>query len=78
VASETLRCTAGRRCKTLRASKERFIGVVDGLASIVALGITLIAIVGMLLRTPQRWEAAFLLLSSPPSICLADIRSTLL
>jgi hypothetical protein len=57
-----LRCTAGRRCKTLRASKERFIGVVDGLASIVALGITLIAIVGMLLRTPQRWEAAFLLL----------------
>jgi hypothetical protein len=48
----------------LRASKERFIGVVDGLASIVPLGITLIVIVGRpeLLRTPQRWEAAFLLL----------------
>ena len=48
----------------LRASKERFIGVVDGLASIVPLGITLVVIVGKpeLLRTPQRWEAAFLLL----------------
>jgi hypothetical protein len=30
----------------LRASKERFIGVVDGLASIVPLGITLVVIVG--------------------------------
>jgi len=48
----------------LRASKERFIGVVDGLASIVPLGITLVVIVGKpeLLGTPQRWEAAFLLL----------------
>ena len=48
----------------LRASKERFIGVVDGLASIVPLGISLIVIVGKpeLLGTPQRWEAAFLLL----------------
>ena len=48
----------------LRASKERFIGVVDGLASIVPLGIALIVIAGKpeLLQTAQRWEAAFLLL----------------
>ena len=46
----------------LRASKERFIGVVDGLASMVPLGISLIVIVGKpeLLGTLQRWEAAFL------------------
>jgi hypothetical protein len=38
--------------------------VLDGLASIVPLGITLIVIVGKpeLLRTADRWEAAFLLL----------------
>jgi hypothetical protein len=48
----------------LRASKERFIGVLDGLASMVPLGVSLIVIVGRpeLLETPQRWEAAFLLL----------------
>jgi len=48
----------------LRASKERFIGVLDGLASMVPLGVSLIVIVGKpeLLDTPQRWEAAFLLL----------------
>jgi hypothetical protein len=48
----------------LRSSKERFIGVVDGLASMVPLGIALIVIVGKpeLLRTSERWEAAFLLL----------------
>ena len=48
----------------LRASKERFIGVLDGLASIVPLGVSLIVIVGrpQLLETPQMWEAAFLLL----------------
>jgi hypothetical protein len=48
----------------LRASKDRFIGVLDGLASIVPLAITLIVIVGKpeLLRTADRWEAAFLLL----------------
>jgi len=48
----------------LRGSKERFIGVVDGLSSIAPFGIALIVIVGRpeLLRTPQRWEAAFLLL----------------
>ena len=48
----------------LRATKERFTGVLDGMASLVPLGITLIVIFGKphLLGTPQRWEAAFLLL----------------
>ena len=48
----------------LRAARERFIGVVDGMASVVPLGITLIVIFGKpeLLGTPERWEAAFLLL----------------
>jgi hypothetical protein len=48
----------------LRSSKDRFIGVLDGMASIVPLGLTLIVIVGKpeLLRTSQQWEAAFLLL----------------
>jgi len=48
----------------LRSSKERFIGVIDGMASLVPFGITLIVIFGKpeLLGTPQRWEAAFLLL----------------
>jgi hypothetical protein len=48
----------------LRASRDRFIGVVDGMASLVPLGISGIVIFGKpeLLGTPQRWEAAFLLL----------------
>ena len=48
----------------LRAARERFIGVVDGMASLVPLGITVIVIFGKpeLLGTWQRWEAAFLLL----------------
>jgi len=48
----------------LRASREKFIGVVDGMASLVPFGISLIVIFGRpeLLGTPQRWEAAFLLL----------------
>jgi hypothetical protein len=48
----------------LRASKERLVGVLDGLASMVPLGVSLIVIVGRpeLLETPQRWEVAFLLL----------------
>ena len=48
----------------LRASRERFTGVLDGMASLVPLGITLIVIFGKpeLLGTSQRWEAAFLLL----------------
>ena len=48
----------------LRTSRDRFIGVVDGMASLVPLGIALIVIFGKpeLLGTPQRWETAFLLL----------------
>ena len=48
----------------LRAARERFIGVLDGMASLVPLAITIIVIFGKpeLLSTPQRWEAAFLLL----------------
>jgi hypothetical protein len=48
----------------LRASKERFIGVVDGMASLVPFGIALIVVFARseLLNTPQRWEAAILLL----------------
>ena len=48
----------------LRASGKKFIGVVDGMVSLVPLGITLVVIFGKpeLLDTPQRWEAAFLLL----------------
>jgi hypothetical protein len=48
----------------LRAAKERFIGVLDGMASLVPLAITIIVIFGKpeLLGTPERWEAAFLLL----------------
>jgi hypothetical protein len=48
----------------LRTSRERFIGVVDGMASLVPLGVSAIVIFGKpeLLGTPQRWETAFLLL----------------
>jgi hypothetical protein len=48
----------------LRAARERFIGVLDGMASLVPLAITIIVIFGKpeLLGTPGRWEAAFLLL----------------
>ena len=48
----------------LRAAKERFTGVLDGMASLVPLGITIIVIFGRpeLLGTPDRWEAAFLLM----------------
>src|SRR5262245_48248865 len=47
----------------MRATRDRFIGVIDGMASLVPLGITLIVIFGRpeVLGTPQRWEAAFLL-----------------
>jgi hypothetical protein len=39
-------------------------GVLDGMASAVPLGVSLVAIFGKpeLLGTPERWEAAFLLL----------------
>ena len=48
----------------LRSAKDRFIGVVDGLSSIVPLRIAIVVIAGKpeLLQTAQRWEAAFLLL----------------
>jgi len=46
------------------ASRGRFLGVVDGLASILPLSIVLIVMFGkpQLLQTEARWEAAFLLL----------------
>ena len=42
----------------------RFVGVVDGMASLVPLAIVLIVVFGKphLLDTEQRWEAAFLLI----------------
>jgi hypothetical protein len=45
-------------------TKQRFIGVADGMASLIPLGVTIIVIFGKpeLLGTPKRWEAAFLLL----------------
>ena len=48
----------------LRASKGRFIGVVDGIASLLPLLVVVVVIFGRshLLDTPERWEAAFLLL----------------
>jgi hypothetical protein len=46
------------------ATRDRFIGVLDGMASLLPLGISLVVIFGKseLLVTPERWEAAFLLL----------------
>jgi hypothetical protein len=48
----------------LRASKGRFIGVVDGIASLLPLLIVVVVIFGRshLLNTPERWEAALILL----------------
>jgi hypothetical protein len=48
----------------LPTARTRFIGVIDGMASLVPLGIVLVVIFGKanLLGTPQRWEAAILLL----------------
>ena len=48
----------------LRASKGRFIGVIDGIASLLPLLIVVVVIFGksQLLSTPDRWEAAFLLM----------------
>src|SRR5580693_8528263 len=45
-------------------SRQRFIGVIDGMASLIPLGIALVVILGKpeLLGTPERWEAALLLL----------------
>src|SRR5215475_1614555 len=46
------------------AARDRFIGVIDGMASLVPLGLTLVVIFGSseLLDTSERWGAAFLLL----------------
>jgi hypothetical protein len=45
-------------------AKERFIGVVDGMASLVPLAVVLVVVFGKpyLLGTPERWEAAILLM----------------
>lgn len=49
---------------TVRAGPTRFLGVVDGMSSLLPLAITLIVVFGKpeLLRTVERWEAAILLL----------------
>jgi len=51
--------------------REQIIGVLDGLASVVPLMVAAVAIIGHpeLLKTPQRWEAAVLLVS----MSLADL-----
>ena len=48
----------------LPAAKGRFIGVVDGMASLVPLAVVLVVVFGKpyLLGTPERWETAILLL----------------
>jgi hypothetical protein len=48
----------------LRAAKGRFIGVLDGIASLLPLLIVAVVIFGKphLLNTPERWEAALLLM----------------
>jgi hypothetical protein len=45
--------------------RDRFVGIVDGMASVVPLGVSLVVIFGKpeLLDTPVRWEVAFLLLA---------------
>ena len=49
---------------SLPSAGNRFIGVVDGMASLVPLAVVLIVVFGkpQLVGTPQRWEAAFLLI----------------
>ena len=49
---------------SLPAAGNRFVGVVDGLASMVPLAVVLIVVFGKpeLVGTPQRWEAALLLI----------------
>ena len=48
----------------LPATKNRFIGVIDGMASLVPLAVVLVVTFGKpeLLRTEERWEAAILLM----------------
>ena len=45
--------------------RDRFIGVLDAMASVIPLGVALVVIFGKpeLLRTSERWEAALLLLA---------------
>jgi hypothetical protein len=49
---------------SLPSALSRFVGVVDGMASLVPLAVVLIAVFGKphLIETPPRWEAAFLLI----------------
>jgi hypothetical protein len=56
---------------SLPSGANRFMGVVDGMASLVPLAIVVIVVFGKpeLLSTPQRWETAFLLIF----ITLVDI-----
>ncbi len=56
---------------TIPSGQNRFIGVVDGMASLVPLAIVLIVVFGKphLIGTEQRWETAFLLIF----ITLVDI-----
>ena len=48
----------------LPAARGRFIGVVDGMASLVPLAVVLVVVFGKpyLLGTPERWETAILLM----------------
>jgi hypothetical protein len=48
---------------SLPSAANRFVGVIDGMASLVPLAVVLIVVFGKphLLGTPQRWEAAILL-----------------
>ena len=49
---------------SLPSGANRFMGVVDGMASLVPLAIVVIVVFGKseLIGTPQRWETAFLLI----------------
>ncbi len=49
---------------SLPSGTNRFVGVVDGMASLIPLAVVLIVVFGKphLLGTEQRWEAAFLLI----------------
>jgi len=49
---------------SLPSAASRFIGVIDGMASLVPLAVVLIVVFGKphLVATPQRWEAALLLI----------------
>ena len=48
----------------LPSARTRFIGVLDGMASLIPLAVVLVVVFGKsnLLGTPQRWEAAILLI----------------